>query len=153
MVTPRSFKLWQKTLANQENPTSQLKRGNKNAGWRNIGGHKIYFRSRWEANYARFLQYQKEKGWIKDWEHEPHTFWFNEIKRGVRSYLPDFRILKPQGTHYWVEVKGYMDPRSKTKLKRFKRYFPTEELILISSSWFLENNPKMRIIIKDWEHD
>lgn len=76
---------------------------------------------------------------ILDWEHEPKTFWFEGIKRGCVSYLPDFRILRPNGEHYWVEVKGYLDSKSKTKLKRFKRYFPEEELLLITKEWFNRN--------------
>lgn len=134
-----------------QNPTSRLKRGNKNAKWRVIAGRRNYYRSKWEANYARYLQYQKEQKWIADWEHEPKTFWFPKIKRGVRSYLPDFRILRPDGTHYWVEVKGYMDPQSKTKLTRFKRYYETEEIIVISGPWFAKNNKAMKILIESWE--
>jgi uncharacterized protein DUF1064 len=124
---------------------------NANAAWRDIGGKRMYFRSKWEANYARYLEYMKNQGWILEWEHEPKTFWFNGIKRGVVSYLPDFRVLRPNGTHYWVEVKGFMDQRSKTKLARFKRYFPNEEMLLIDKSWFQQNNVSMRILIKEWE--
>ncbi len=28
--------------------------------------------------------------------------------------------------HDWVEIKGYLDDKSKIKLKRFKRYYPDE---------------------------
>jgi hypothetical protein len=127
------------------------KKGNLNAKWRQIADRKLYFRSKWEANYARYLQWQKERGDIADWEHEPQTFWFEKIKRGVRSYLPDFRILRHQGTHFWVEVKGYMDSKSKTKLARFKRYFPTEEIMVIDRTFFSKNNSKLKLIIKEWE--
>ena len=57
------------------------------AGWREIGGIKKYYRSRWEANYARYLEWLKQRGEISDWKHEPETFWFEPIKRG-RSQLP-----------------------------------------------------------------
>ena len=60
-------------------------RGTWKAGWREIAGRRIYFRSRWEANYARYLQWLKDRGEIVDWEYEPETFWFEKIKRGVRS--------------------------------------------------------------------
>lgn len=133
------------------NPTSQLKRGNQHAGWRNIGGKEIFFRSKWECNYCRYLQYLKEKGKIAGWEHEPKTFWFESIKRGVRSYLPDFRVLRFDQTIYWVEVKGYMDSKSKTKLTRFKRYYPNEQMELVTGTWFKANNAIMRNLIKDWE--
>ena len=133
------------------NPTAQLKRGNHHAGWREIGGKRVYFRSKWECNYGRYLQYLKEQGQIQDWEHEPKTFWFDKIKRGVKSYLPDFRVISSSGCDYWVEVKGFLDSRSKTKLKRFKAYFPDEKLELVTGAWFKENNNMMRALIKDWE--
>lgn len=121
------------------------------AGWRNIGGKTIYFRSLWEANYSKFLEWQKQNAMIRDWSHEPQTFWFLEIKRGVRSYLPDFKVTNVEGDHYWVEVKGYYDSKSLTKIKRFRKYYPSETLKLIDSKWFTENNQKMRLIIPSWE--
>lgn len=120
-------------------------------GWRTIGATKKYFRSIWEANYARYLQWMVNQGVIKDWEHEPQTFWFHNIKRGCLSYLPDFKVLNHDGSHIWVEVKGWMDPKSKTKIKRFKKYFPEEQLVIIESKWFKDNNKKLSILIKDWE--
>jgi hypothetical protein len=73
----------------------------------------------------------KEQKIILEWDYEPQTFWFDSIRRGTRSYLPDFKVYRPDGTHYWLEVKGYMDQKSKTKIKRFKKYYPQEELIII----------------------
>lgn len=101
------------------------------AGWREIGDQRIYFRSRWEANYARYLQWLKERGEILDWEYEPETFWFEKIKRGVRSYLPDFRVHELNGAKPLHEVKGWMDARSKTTLKRMAKYHPQETIVLI----------------------
>ena len=121
------------------------------AGWRDIGGERVYFRSRWEANYARYLQFLLEQKAISAWQHEPETFWFLSIKRGVRSYLPDFKIIENDGSHHWVEVKGYMDPKSQTKLKRFAKYYPQEKLTVVSKDWFSRNAPKLRGFISDWE--
>jgi len=121
------------------------------AGWREIGGVKYYMRSRWESNYGKYLQWLKTQKLIKDWAHEPDTFWFDKIKRGVRSYLPDYKILNNDGTHHYVEVKGWMDPKSATKIKRFAKYYPEEVLIVVNEKWFAKNNGKMRILIKDWE--
>jgi hypothetical protein len=122
-----------------------------NAGWREIAGRKIYFRSKWEANYSRYLQWCKEQGHILDWEHEPKTFWFESIKRGVRSYLPDFKIWPTTGETYWVEVKGWLDPKSATKLKRMAKYYPHEKIELIKADWFAKNNHIMRNLIRGWE--
>lgn len=120
------------------------------AGWRTFGGKRCYFRSAWEANYARYLQWIKERGEIKDWIHEPYTFWFPGIKRGTVSYLPDFKVLEDDNTHYWIEVKGYMDPKSKTKLARMKQFFPEERLIVIDKTWF-KANQVFAGIIRGWE--
>src|ERR1700677_1749865 len=100
-------------------------------GWYTIAGRKIYFRSKWEWKFALWLQSLKEKGLILEWEHEPKTFWFNEIKRGTRSYLPDFRVSMLDGFQYWIEVKGYMDAKSATKIKRFRKYYPGELLEVV----------------------
>jgi hypothetical protein len=54
-------------------------------------------------------------------------------------------------TEFWVEVKGWMDPKSATKIKRFKKYFPEHNLIIIDKEWFKSNSAKLRLIIKDWE--
>lgn len=137
-----------------KNGTAQ--QGRPNASWkcghRTIGGYERYYRSRWEANYARYLQYLKETGEIKKWEHEPKTFWFEKIKRGTRSYLPDFRVTLKDGTKVWHEVKGWMDARSKTKLKRFAKYYPEETMILIQKEEYFAIGEKYDGIIKDWEH-
>lgn len=121
------------------------------SGWREIGGQRKYFRSMWEANYARYLQYLKKMGHIKNWEHEPQTFWFHAIKRGTITYLPDFKITRNDDTHYWVEVKGYMDSKSQTKIKRFKKYYPDEILEVKGKKWFNDNSPMMSILCKGWE--
>jgi Protein of unknown function (DUF1064) len=120
-------------------------------GWRVISGKRIFFRSRWEANYGRYLEFLKEKGEIKEWLHEPQTFWFPKIKRGTLTYLPDFKVVRNDDSHYWVEVKGYLDPRSVTKMKRFKKYFPKEELLLIDKTWYNTNRKNLSVIIKEWE--
>lgn len=120
-------------------------------GWREIGGKRNYYRSSWEANYGRYLEYLKQNHFIHEWYHEPKTFWFEKIKRGALSYLPDFKVEKENGSHYWVEVKGYMCSRSKTKIKRFRKQFPEEELLIINEKWFKSNAKKLKAIIKDWE--
>lgn len=84
-----------------------------------------------ELQYARNLEYLKKAGKIKDFEHEPRVFWFLEIKRGIRCYLPDFRVDNLDNTSHWVEVKGYMDSKSNTKIKRFRKYYPEERLVVI----------------------
>lgn len=124
-----------------------------NAGWRTIAGRKLYFRSGWEVSYAWYLQFLKEKKQIKEWEYEPKTFWFESIKRGVRSFLPDFKVVRLDDGHYWVEVKGYMDARSKTKINRFKKYYPEEQLVVVVGAWFKEMRRKLPIVTENWENE
>jgi Protein of unknown function (DUF1064) len=104
--------------------------------WHEIDDRRIFFRSEWEYKFAKYLQKLKESESIAEWEHEPKTFWFEEIKRGTRSYLPDFRVTNLDGTHYWVEVKGYMDAKSRTKIRRFRKYYPEEQLYVLGEDWF-----------------
>lgn len=115
-----------------------------------IGGRRIYFRSKWEANYARLLEWRKERGEIAEWEHEPHTFWFENIKRGVRSYLPDFRVTHLDGRQEYHEVKGWMDPKSETKLKRMAKYYPEVQVHVVAAPWFKANGPVLGFL-PGWE--
>lgn len=99
-----------------------------------INGTTIYFRSKWEANYALFLDFLIDHKEIVKWEFEPDTFIFEKIKFGTRSYTPDFKIFNNNGTIEYHEVKGYMDSRSKTKLKRMAKYYPKIIIKLIDQS-------------------
>lgn len=107
--------------------------------WAVIGGKKIYFRSSWEYYYAIFLEKLKLENKIIDWRHEPKVFWFNEIKRGVRSYLPDFCVTHLNQSEEWCEVKGYYDSKSQTKMKRMAKYYPDVKIRLVGADWFKQN--------------
>lgn len=101
-----------------------------------------FFRSSWEANIARYFNYVGIK-----WEYEPKTFYFEDIKRGCVSYTPDFYL---PDENRWVEVKGWMDDKSKTKLKRFAKFYPEENLELIGAKEYKEFK-KWERIIPNWE--
>ncbi len=119
--------------------------------WRNVGPQRCYFRSSWEANYARYLQWLVERGQIKSWEHEPYTFWFDGIRRGVCSYKPDFRVVENNGVIVWHEVKGWMDDRSRVTLKRMSKYFPDETIILIDGKAYKSIQRKIGYTLPGWE--
>lgn len=122
-------------------------------GWLELGGKRKFYRSMWEANIARYFQHLKETGKIADWDHEPDTFWFEKIKRGVRSYLPDFKVTYCDGTVAYYEVKGYMDGRSKTKIKRMRIYHPTVVLIVIDSKQYRSLASLWKDIVPGWGED
>ena len=126
-------------MKNQSNPYSRTKSG-KRADLNNT-----YFRSSWEANMARFYNYLGV-----EWQFEPKTFIFSNITRGSVSYTPDFYLPKEDK---WVEVKGWMDGKSKTKLKRFKKQYPEEykKLQIITEKEYNEIKRKVAPYIKNWE--
>ena len=121
-------------------------------GWREIGGYRKYYRSRWEANYARYLEHLRAKEEVVSWAHEPKTFWFEGIKRGVNNYLPDFQVVYPgeRGEEYH-EVKGWMDTKSATKIKRMAKYHPTVRLVIIDRKIYNGLEREFGKIIESWE--
>ncbi len=137
--------------ASGRQPFAKANEATGKQGWRTIGGIKKYYRSKWEANYARYLQWLKENSHILDWKHEPTTFWFKDIKRGVRSYLPDFSITETSGTIVYHEVKGWMDAKSATKIKRMAKYHPDIKLIVIQKASYLDIKQKVSRMIQGWE--
>ncbi|MEI8281882.1 MAG: hypothetical protein WCG75_05720 [Armatimonadota bacterium] len=122
------------------------------SGWRTVGGRRIYFRSKWEANYARYLEMLKTVvGSIKEWEHEPKSFDFPKSITRPHSCLPDFRVTRSDGTVLYQEVKGWMDKRSRLQIARMRRYYPATELVVIKAKWFKDNEDRMRNQIHEWE--
>lgn len=122
---------------------------------RSKGGHRpdlgIYVRSSWEANYARYLNWLKARGEIEGWQFEPDTFEF-AVKRGSRFYTPDFKIFE-RGSHRYVEVKGYMDQRSRTKIDRFARHFKNERLEIVQNKEMRALNKSVGRLIPNWERN
>lgn len=102
--TTKSLLKWRKT--------SSAKTIKYRAGWyRN--DLDCYFRSSWEANYARIMNYLGIS-----WQYEPETFPMC-IDGQETSYLPDFFI--PEENKY-VEVKGYWrNDLSKKKYENFSK--------------------------------
>lgn len=131
--------------------TTDRPHGAWKAGWREIGGARKYYRSRWEANYARYLEWLKSLGEIAEWKHEPKTFWFDGIRRGTVSYLPDFWVKEIGGKEAYHEVKGWMDDKSKLKIKRMQKYHPDVVLVVIASKEYAEIRRKVSALIPGWE--
>lgn len=91
-----------------------------------------YVRSRWEANYCRYLNHLQSEGKVSRWDYEPTTFTFPET-RGARSYLPDFLVIYPDGSEVYVEVKGYEKPEDRTKWRRLKKHYPDVKLVVVGA--------------------
>lgn len=97
-----------------------------------INGRVMYFRSKWEANYALYLDFLKKHGEIKDWKYEVKWFEF-PIRHGTTRYLPDFQVEENNGTFTYHEVKGAMTSKARVQLRRMKKYYPEVKLILIDA--------------------
>lgn len=110
----------------------------------------FYVRSEWEANYARYLNFFQGKGMILKYEYEPDTFWFDQIKRGTRSYTPDFKVWINESNFEYHEVKGWLDKKSQTKLKRMSKYYPNIKIVLIGKEEYKEIKKWSRLI-PSWE--
>lgn len=144
--------IWKRAKSRAKNGRVNERKGcSWKAGWRHIGEKEKYYRSRWEANYARYLEFLKSKGEIEHWEHEPETFFFEGIRRGCVSYLPDFKVTNNDGSIEYHEVKGWMDRRSKTKIKRMAKYHPNVTLILIQKKQYEEIRSKLGRALPGWE--
>lgn len=111
-----------------------------------------HFRSSWEANYARYLNSLLLAGEIKRWEFEPDTFWFEQIRRGVRSYLPDFKVWPLVGDPYYVEIKGFLDDKSKTKLKRMAKYHPDVKIQVLGELGYKTLASQCNGVLPYWEN-
>lgn len=88
--------------------------------------HPTYsFKSATEANFARIMEFLGIK-----WKYEERAFSFSDYKTKPFIYLMDFEITSPGGFRgidcQYIEVKGYMDARSRNKLRRLKKCYPAE---------------------------
>ena len=111
----------------------------------------VYFRSRWEANWARYLNWLIEQRQIVKWEFEPDTFEFKDIKRGTRFYTPDFKVFKTNDQFIYQEVKGWMNTESATKLKRFKKRYPEYQIEIVDRARYRTIAKQLGRIIPSWE--
>jgi predicted nucleic acid-binding Zn ribbon protein len=132
-------------MASRQRPTENTYSRTKKGRRSDLGD--MFFRSAWEANYARWLNFRQD---VASWEYEPQRFEF-PIKRGTNSYLPDFRVTLTNGTIEWHEVKGWMTQKSATALKRFAKYYPTETLVLIDESAYRSIAKFARGVVPCWE--
>lgn len=102
-----------------------------------IGDKEIYFRSKWEANYALYLEWLKVLGEIKDWKYEPYPRYdfviFEKGKPKVLGlgYLPDFKVTRNDNSFYLVELKG--KKQGMQKLKRMAKYYPDIAIELVTA--------------------
>ena len=119
-------------------PTSP-KASRGKAGIRKDISDKIYFYSRWEANFARLQNYLGVK-----WEYEPKTF---DI--GKQNYTPDFYLPK---FDKYIEVKNFLWKYSKIRDEKFRKLYPNIKLQLLLKEDYLKLENKYSHLIKNWEY-
>lgn len=113
----------------------------------------FFVRSRWEANYARYLAWLKDNGHIVSWEYEPTTFRFDGVSRGPYTYKPDFLVVGKDGGHAYHEVKGWMDSGSRSRLKRFTKFYPQYTLVVVDAKAYRQIQSKLSSVIPNWESE
>lgn len=117
------------------------------AGYREDLGD-IYFRSSWEANYSRVLNYLMEKGLVRSWEFETKVFELEDNK----VYIPDFIVTGVKGTKTYHEVKGWMDERSIEKLTLMKKLHSEVPLVLVDTDKYKFIEKEYSMLIPNWEY-
>ena len=100
-----------------------------------------FFRSRWEANFARILNYYKIP-----WEYE-----YTRFDLGEHTYYPDFKIFDPNAGEYFVEIFGCFDDAHKRKLGLFQKKYPNEKLQIINDEIYQDLKKEFENKIKNWE--
>ena len=99
------------------------------------------FRSKFEAEIAQKLL-DKDITW--GYEKEKLVY-----VSPVKYYTPDFVIYNDDGTKTYVEVKGYLDAKSKEKMVLIRRQYPDLRIAFL----FKRNNklhPRSKQTYYDW---
>lgn len=104
---------------------------------RDIGDY--YFFSRWEANYARILNFLGKK-----WIFQPRIF---RLKN--QNYTPDFYL--PEEDMY-IEIKNFLTDYSEKRDKEFRELYPNLKLKMILKGEYLMLQKKFASKIKTWEY-
>lgn len=87
------------------------------------------YRSKWEAEYATYLDYQKATNTIWDWDYEPESL---VIGVGAK-YTPDFKVwITFGGRVEYREVKGYKREAAMVRLRVAAARFPNDGFVLVT---------------------
>lgn len=104
---------------------------------------KEIFKSSWEANFARVLNYLEI-----EWEYERRHFNL-EINTDSDSnfYIPDFFL----NNNLLIEIKGFWDKKSIKKIELFKEQYLDYKLLIIDSDMYRSLDKLYRNVIPNWE--
>lgn len=96
-----------------------------------------YFRSSWEANFARYLSFEN-----RIWKYEPQRFFFSD----GTSYLPDFLV-----DDTWIEIKGWMSKEGQRKIDMFHKEFSHLRFELVDGVKYKQLELEYKELITTWE--
>ena len=102
------------------------------------------FRSSWEANFARILDYL----------HVRYRFEYKRffMKNGD-SYLPDFLLMTEDNPWKakWIEIKGLWHKGDKRRIISFMNENPEETLHIITGKEYRQLAKQYKKLIPNWE--
>lgn len=105
----------------------------------------ITFKSKYEAQIAKYLD-----AIGAEWAYEPDTYEFTPPKS---HYTPDFKVKYPDGTEEYLEVKGYLDPQAKMKMKCIREQYPDMKITMHFMRPFTKVTPRSPYTYIDWAED
>lgn len=133
----------------KENQVKTLESTDQEEGWRSFGKQCLWFNSKWEANYARYLEMLTVCDVFVKWFYKPCAF---SIKSKRDEYSPTFKIFRKDGSHFWVEIGDTKtDSNLWKKTLYFKMEYPEETLIFPDRDWFKDNIEMLKGFIPNWE--
>lgn len=145
--------------------------------WKGKGGRRADLghscRSSMEANFERYLRFLGYRPWLEKHPSTPPLEsggkWYRyegrrwdfvardggPIKTHTGFYLSDFEVwpglIDRSRPYEALEVKGYLDGASKTKLNRMDKQFPEAALELITPERFSELTANASSVVPGWE--
>ena len=110
------------------------------AGTRQDIDSHTYFYSRWEANFARVMNFLNIA-----WIHQPKSFQLRSQK-----YTPDFYL---PATDTYIEIKNFLSDYARNRDMQFRLLYPHVTLILILKEDYLALQKKYASNILGWEYN
>lgn len=80
-----------------------------------------------EAEFAQHLELQKRAGAILAYDFEPESF---KLAKSC-SYTPDFRVMLPDQTIVFYEVKGFWMEDARVKIKVAAKMHPMYKFVAV----------------------
>lgn len=113
-----------------------------------INGKTIRFDSRYERNFAYYLEVLKEYKQILWWVKNTTKFPFSQsvfVEKSnmtLKSFVPDFLVFLPNGKIQYVEVKWWQIDKFIAQEKQFRKDYPFIDLSIMDKEKMLKIQKK-----------